>query len=439
MRLVESLNQGRLTTLPLKPGSRSVWFDLYDKMIDDRDCFVVIFDQEPASFSGSSVDLLEQARYICRPVKALPNGFEVMTMPGLYNVPGRNVVDYRFGSLPASYGWSTFRGVGVLTHGAVALSADPAGTYAPGLAAAVPRLEIFEAAAGHFGVSWRLDRLARAVWSTTDTDVFPAVPSLAVVDIREGQLPESLGGVPVVDGQITEFAAEAGHWTYYMVTSYNGGASEVSTNNAAPVGKALKYDGTPADLWEPGRTLDLNGVTDATEALNLTNAQLGRYLSTDGPRVSFGLSVGSLPGGDIEPGETVWVFAPDYRIEDASLAAVDVNGVPMRPRRFFVTSVDAPSHDAMCVVAYSSSTDTWGVPFSNDVVLDESGNARTAIGGSSVLPILNTDGGTARMARPIVAETDRPALVAAADGSGLRDRERVRTFRAATGVGLRPI
>ena len=392
MRLIESLNKGVTTTLPLKPGTpRSVWFDVYDKMFDDRDCFIVIFDQEPASFSGAALDLLEEARYIGRPLKALANGFEMMSMPGMYNVPGHNVYNLRTGGLTGPQIFTSLKGQTVV-HGDVGLSAAPGGLLQFDFNGGVPLLELWESVAEGFGVTWKMDRLGRVVWSTTYTDVFPSTPALAVVDLP-AEVPEKVGGVPTAKGRVTRFAADAGHFCWLVFSYYDGGSGSYVVANAGgpsptPAAKLLPSITLP---WSAGRYLDLSSVSDATEAENLADAYLERYNPINGPRVVFGLEVGSLPGGDIEPGDTVWAFAPDYRVEDTTLDAVDVNGALLHPRSLFVEFVDAPTHADMCVAVYSADAETWSV-ISDHVELDEPG-AVTELKITSELPTVRTGGG----------------------------------------------
>lgn len=415
MRLIESLNRAELTTLPLKPGApRSVWFDVYDKMVDDRDCYIVVFDQEPASFAGAPLDLLEKARYIGRPLKALANGFEMMTMPGMYNVPGHNVYELRTGGLTGLQTFTSLKGQTVV-HGEVGLSSAPGGSLQFDFDGGAPLLELWESVAEGFGVTWKIDRLGRVVWSTTYADVFPSTPALAVVDLPAA--PESVAGVKTAVGQLTRFSADIGHLCWLVYASYDGGASSYVTNHGTSrnVGKLLPSLTTD---WRTGRFLDLGSVSDTTEAEGLADAYLGRYDPDNGPLFAFGVEVGPLPpGGDLEPGDTVWVFAPDYRVEDTTLDAVDVNGAMMHPRLLFVDYVDAPSHSDMCVAVYSSNAETWSV-ISDYVELDETG-ARTQINISSELPTVRAGGGVAAPPNT-TREINNPApLVAGATGDRL--------------------
>lgn len=410
MRLKETLNAPATTTLTVT--ERSVWLDLYDQFINDRDKFVVIFDQEPAAFSGDPTTILESARFVGRPIRARADGFELMTMPGMYDVPGRNLHDLRPQSLPGSLSWSTY--LAQMVHGNVALSAAPAGSKTLGLSSAIPRLEIFEAAADAFGVSWRLDRLGRVVWSTSSTDVFPASASLAVLGPGVSGDPDYVSGIPAARGQVTGYSAEFGHWSWNVVASYDSGASEVWTSagggsDPRPGTRLLPDPIVPANPyhWEPGRTLDLGAVSDPTEASGLAQAFLGRFAAEDGPRISFNLTVEALPDGDLQPGEVVWVFAPDLAIEDTTQPSYNVNGTPMHPRRFFVSSVDAPTRDDMCVVIYSSDAQEWSTPLRDAVDLSDS-RPETVVTGTTEIPPIRIDGGTAKPPTPIIRESNPP-------------------------------
>lgn len=408
MRFVERLNTGTVTQLVLRDESpRSVWLDIYDQAFTTgavADVFVAVFDQEPATFFGNAIDLMATARFVGRPIRALDNGFELMSMPGMYAPPGTSARDSTNLAVTAGKDWAWFR-TNQIKHGELALSANPAGTFPSGFSAGTPSLEMLAAAANHFGVFWRLDRLGRFVWSTTETDVFPADPSLAVLTDALDDV-DSVGVVPAARGAVSGFASSVLHHSSYMNADYNGGTAQDFTRD---VGFTLN-----GDTWRTSRYIDLSSITDATTANNLTSAANGRYDPADGPEIAFELSIAPdrMPI-DLQPGETVWAFGPDYRLEDGStLAAVDVAGTPMVPRQMFVTGIDAPSHRDMCVAVYHSGAGEWQLPISEYVALEEAGRpARiqfdTAI--ESFNPL--SDSGVAQQPRSFLREWNRPAVV----------------------------
>lgn len=407
MRLVERLNTGVVSSMLFQPESpRSIWYDIYDQHFSlnaPADVFVAVFDQEPATFFGDAIALMAKARYVGRPVRALNNGFELMSMPGMYGPPGVAVREAANVAGPTGQAWSWFR-TNHIRHGEVALSANPAGTFPSGFPIGTPSLEILSAAANHFGVFWRLDRLGRFVWSTVEADVFPTTPALAVLTDALDDV-DSVGSVLAVRGSVTGFASSVLHHSSFMNSQYTGGTSQDLTRD---VGFALN-----GDPWQPSRFIDLTSISDATTAANLTTAANGRYDPADGPQITFELSVpAERSPADLRPGQTIWAFGPEFRLEkDSTLAAVDVAGAKLRPRQMFVTGIDAPSHRGMCVAVYHAGTGEWQRPISEYVQLEESGPARILFDTEIEAFDPLSDSGVAQQARSFLREWNSPAVV----------------------------